>query len=269
MTALPRVLEPDALRQALGRVELQVVDLSQGYAEGHIPGAVHLDYGHVIAPRPPATGLLPDLPQLQSLCEELGLRPGTQVVVCDDEGGGRAARLLWTLEVMGHQGGALLDGGLPAWCAEGYPLATEPAVGSPSPCRLHINDTLIADKDYLLSHLHDRDTVIIDCRTAAEYRGERVNAQRGGHIPGAINIDWSRSQDPKRQLRLHPAAALRALYEEAGVTPDKEVITYCHSHRRSAHTWLVLTYLGYPRVRCYPGSWSEWGNDPALPIETE
>lgn len=267
IAALPRVLEPAALRQALDRDELRLVDVSPRYRQGHIPGAMHLDYARIIAPRPPAAGQLPDLSQLQSLCEALGLQPDTSVVVCDDEGGGHAARLLWTLEVMGYAGGALLDGGLDAWRAADYPLTVQATEAPTRPCEIRINDTIIADRDYILSRLHDSGTVIVDCRSAEEYRGERVNAQRGGHIPGAVNVDWSRSHDPQRQLRLRPAAELRALYEAAGVTPDKEIITYCHSHRRSAHTWLVLKHLGYPRVRGYPGSWSEWGNDPSLPVE--
>ena len=92
-------------------------------------------------------------------------------------------------------------------------------------------------------------------------------AARGGHIPGAVNLNWMDTMDPQRQLRLQPAPVLRQLLDLRGVTTDKEVIVYCQTHHRSAHTYWVLRYLGYPRVRGYPGAWSEWGNDPSVPVE--
>jgi thiosulfate/3-mercaptopyruvate sulfurtransferase len=264
---LPLFLEPEALQQVLGKDELLVVDLSSDYEQGHIPGAVHLDYEQITRSQPPVKGLLPDRAHLEALCRGLGLRTDTRVVACDDEGGGRASRLLWTLEVAGHAHCSLLDGGLTAWREEHYPITTQAAITEPRSYPVHFNDAIIADRDYVLAHLHDPGTVIIDCRKPSEYSGEYVMALRGGHIPGAVNIDWRQSQDPQRHLRLRPAAELRALYEASGATPDKEIIVYCHSHRRSAHTYLVLKSLGYPRVRGYPGSWSEWGNDPGLPVE--
>jgi thiosulfate/3-mercaptopyruvate sulfurtransferase len=94
-----------------------------------------------------------------------------------------------------------------------------------------------------------------------------VRAARGGHIPGAVNLNWTLAMDEQRQLRCKADATLRALLETIGVTPDKEVILYCQTHHRSAHTYLVLKHLGYPRVRGYAGAWSEWGNDPTLPVE--
>jgi thiosulfate/3-mercaptopyruvate sulfurtransferase len=264
---LPLFLEPEALQQILGEEKLRIVDLSPSYHQGHIPGAVYLDYDQITRSQPPVKGLLPDREHLEALCQALGLDTDTWVVACDDEGGGHASRLLWTLEVAGHTRYSLLDGGLAAWRAEHYPITTQTAMTESRSYKVHFNDSVIADRDYVLARLHDPDTVIIDCRKPSEYSGEHLMALRGGHIPGAVNIDWRRSQDPARHLRLRPTDELRALYETAGATPDKEVITYCHSHRRSAYTYLVLKSLGYPRVRGYPGSWSEWGNDPDLPVE--
>lgn len=264
---LPLIIDPDELQAQLGREDILLVDLCHHYDQGHIPGAVHLDYARLIDPRPPLTGPLPPPERLGALFASLGLGPDIPVVAYDDEGGGRAARLLWTLAVVGHARYSLLDGGLAAWRDDGHPLVTEPAEAETSPFIPHLDTSVIAGKDYILQRLHDPAVAIVDCRTPQEYSGEFKQAQRGGHIPGAVNIEWLHAMDQQRQLRLKPADELHALYESMGVTPDKEIITYCHSHRRSAHTWLVLKSLGYGRVRAYPGAWSEWGNDPDTPVE--
>ncbi len=110
--------------------------------------------------------------------------------------------------------------------------------------------------------------VILDTRSPAEFSGIDRRAARGGHIPGAVNMDWSVALDRERNLRLKPAVELRGILDNLGITPDKEVITHCQTHHRSSHTYLMLKALGYPRTRGYPGSWSEWGNDLELPTET-
>ncbi len=126
----------------------------------------------------------------------------------------------------------------------------------------------IADRDYILAHLNDPGVVILDTRTAAEFLGQDRRAARGGHIPGAANMDWTLAMDRARTLRLKTDSELREMLEKLGVTADKEVITHCQTHHRSSHTYIVLKTLGFPRIKGYPGSWSEWGNDFELPIET-
>jgi thiosulfate/3-mercaptopyruvate sulfurtransferase len=116
--------------------------------------------------------------------------------------------------------------------------------------------------------LDDPEVVVLDVRTPAEFAGDDVRAARGGHIPGAVNMDWTLAIDRGRNLRLKPEGDLRRMLEELGVTPDKEVIVHCQTHHRSAHTYMVLKSLGYPRIRGYDGSWSEWGNDQNTPIES-
>ena len=124
----------------------------------------------------------------------------------------------------------------------------------------------IADKGYILTSLNDPDIVILDVRTPAEFSGQDLRAARGGHIPGAVNMDWTLAIDRDRNLRLKPEHELHKMLRERGVTADKEVVTYCQTHHRSAHTYIVLKSLGFSRIRGYDGSWSEWGNDPMMPI---
>ena len=124
----------------------------------------------------------------------------------------------------------------------------------------------VADYDAMLAQVPDHETALVDARTPAEFTGEDARAARGGHIPGAANIPWT--MDLNEDGTFKPAAELAALYGGQGVTPDKDVIAYCRIGERSSHTWFVLRYLlGYPRVRNYDGSWTEWGNLVGAPVE--
>ena len=161
----------------------------------------------------------------------------------------------------------MLNGGIHAWANEGHPLAHAPAEVVPGDYAAEIRGDVSADKDYILARLGDDEVVLLDTRTPEEYHGIKVRAERGGHIPGAVNFNWVEAIDQQRNLRLKPAAELRALLEGVGATPDREIIAYCQTHHRSSHTYVVLKHLGFPRIRGYPGAWSEWGNLPDTPIE--
>jgi len=266
---LPLILEPEVLEAHLDDDAILIVDLSkpQTYAQLHVPGAVHLDYARIIHGEGPAKGLLPDDAELSEVLSGIGLTAQHHVVAYDDEGGGRAARLLWTLEVVGHRGYSLLNGGLHAWANEGHPLSHEPVAPTPSEYRVQRGEAAVADLQFMRSHLNDPSVVILDARSPEEYDGRKRLAERGGHIPGAVNMEWTQAMDERRNLRLKDAQTLRAMLETLGVTPDKTVVTHCQTHHRSAHTYIVLKSLGYTRLKGYPGSWSEWGNRSDTPVE--
>ncbi len=268
IVSLPLLVEADQLEQHLNNPGLLLVDMRNGYAQGHIPGAVNLTYGEIIQARPPAMGLLADEQTLSAVLSRIGLTSESHVVAYDDEGNGRASRLLWTLAVLGHQHSSLLNGGLQAWMAAGKSLQQDIVSPTPSDYQAHYaNAAALADKDYILSRLGQADIALLDVRSPAEYQGLDVRAARGGHIPGAVNMNWTDAMDPANQLRFKPDHTLQTLLEDLGVTPDKEVIVYCQTHHRSSHTYMVLKQLGYKKVRGYAGAWSEWGNDPNLPLE--
>lgn len=266
----PLLIEPEQLQPYLVDPAVLVVDLGDpaGYAAGHVPGAVHLDYADLVRVEPPAMGLLPDEARLSDALSRIGLTPERHVIACGGEGNGRAGRLLWTLAALGHERASLLDGGIQAWGAAGGLLEAQFRHPSRSAYQARfLNPAAVAEKDYILARLGQPDLVPLDARTPAEYAGLDRRAARGGHIPGAVNLNWTDAMDPQRHLRLQPDPVLRAMLEARGVTPDREVIVYCQTHHRSAHTYWVLRHLGYPRVRGYAGAWSEWGNDPGLPVE--
>jgi thiosulfate/3-mercaptopyruvate sulfurtransferase len=196
--------------------------------------------------------------------------PATPLVVVDADGGALAARARTTAQALGYPDVRVLDGGLAGWRAAGRP--TVQGINVPSKVfgerALHELKTPQISPGELAERIaRGDDMVIVDTRTPAEYRGETRRAERAGHIPGAVNFDWMNAIDQARNLRLKPADELKRALTGLGVTPDKEIIAYCQTHHRSAHTYIVLKSLGYPRVRGYPGSWSEWGNSPETPIE--
>jgi thiosulfate/3-mercaptopyruvate sulfurtransferase len=263
---LPLIVEPKDLILQLGSDKLLIVDLcsEQMYARGHLPTAVHVSPRELVSGTPPAPGKLPSEDQLNRLFSRLGLGPDVHVVAYDDEGGGWAGRFLWTLDVIGHRRYSYLNGGIWAWRAEGGPLSTDIDQPAPRSVSVLINRQPIMEKEEILKHLGDPDFAIWDARGADEYRGEKVTANKNGHIPGAIHCEWTELMDRDAELRIRADA--RDYLQAKGLSADKTIVTHCQSHHRSGFTYLVGKSLGLD-IKAYPGSWSEWGNDPATPVE--
>jgi len=266
---LDKLLEPAELAEWLRtsrNVLLVHVASPQAYAAGHIDGAVLVTPAELVSGVRPATGQLPDLARLTQLFSRIGYRPDATIVAYDDEGGGWAGRFIWTLDVVGHHDWAYLDGGIHAWVAAGLPVSTTNVVPQPTRVNLAVDRTPIADLGDVLERIGDPNTVVWDCRSVDEYSGARATAARNGHIPGAVHLDWLDLMDPQRQLRLRRDVA--ELLASRGITPEKDVIAHCQTHHRSGLAYLVARLLGYPSIRGYHGSWSEWGNRDDTPIET-
>ncbi|TDV65964.1 rhodanese-like domain-containing protein [Pseudomonas sp. LP_7_YM] len=266
-SSLPLVIEPADLQARLGASELVLVDLTSAarYEAGHIPGARFLDPKRTQLGQAPAPGLLPPQAQLEALFGELGHNPDAVYVVYDDEGGGWAGRFIWLLDVIGHSKYHYLDGGLLSWQAEGLPLSTQVPAPAGGPVPVTVHDQPTATLEYLQSRLGAADLAIWDARGPSEYTGEKVVAAKGGHIPGAVNFEWTAGMDQARNLRIR--TDMPHILESLGITPDKEIITHCQTHHRSGFTYLVAKALGYPRVKGYAGSWGEWGNHADTPVE--
>ena len=268
-SGLPLVIEPSDLLPRLDARELILVDLTSParYAEGHIPGARFVDPKRTQLGQAPAPGLMPPQAALETLFGELGHNPDAVYVVYDDEGGGWAGRFIWLLDVIGHSKYHYVDGGLTAWLAEGMPMSIQIPPPAGGPVALTLRDEPTATREYLQSRLGAADLAIWDARGPLEYSGEKVLAAKGGHIPGAVNFEWTAGMDKARNLRIR--TDMPQILEQLGITPDKEVITHCQTHHRSGFTYLVAKALGYPRVKGYAGSWGEWGNHPDTPVEIQ
>lgn len=266
---LPLLLEPAQLREQLGRSDLLILDTcsADNYARHHVPGAIHIAPQLLQCGIPPAPGKLPSREQLTALFARIGLSAEKHVIAYDDEGGGWAGRLLWTLDVLGHSHYSYLNGGLHAWVNEGYPFETLTNNGTPSQFSARIDEAPIASLEQIRTHLDDPHWLIWDARSADEYAGRRIAAARGGHIPGAINLDWLELMDRSRNLRLLPLDILQQRLNQLGITADKHIVTHCQTHHRSGLTYLAMKILGYPSIQAYDGSWGEWGNRNDTPVE--
>ncbi|ACE84454.1 sulfurtransferase [Cellvibrio japonicus] len=264
---LPFIMEPTELAALLAQPcgKLLILDLGaeQTYRTGHIDGAVHVPAQKIVCAQPPVPGKIASKEQLEKLFSFLGLTPDTHVVVYDDEGGGWAGRMIWTLDAIGHKQYSYLNGGLHAWMASGQSLTTEVPVVTPTQVNIKIDPKVVIEIPDILGEMDRADFVVWDARSPAEYSGERITAQKNGHIPGAINCEWTNLMDPNQALRIRTDA--RDYVTALGFTPDKRIITHCQGHHRSGFTYLVGKALGL-NIRAYHGSWAEWGNHPTTPV---
>ena len=268
---LPLVIEPEQLAAELSNEQLLIVDLSQAqvYLRAHVPGAIHLPFSRLVSGIKPATGSLPSVAQLEEVFSELGLTEDSHIVAYDDEGGGWAGRLIWTLDMIGHKKYSYLNGGIHAWLESGQPIQKEAKSPTPSTVNVQLESAPAVDREYILANLDNPNMVIWDARSREEYLGTRSFAQKAGHIPGAKHYEWTTAMDRERQLRIIDLESLKSQLAELGITSDKEIVTHCQTHHRSGFTYLLGKVLGFDNIRAYPGSWSEWGNHPDSPIETD
>jgi thiosulfate/3-mercaptopyruvate sulfurtransferase len=260
------LITPQELSGMLGGRQL-ILDLRppEAYAAGHIPGAVHLDlWGVSLIDTDPAP-LNAFMWMIEHILAIHGVDASTPVVVYDEQSGIRAARAFWFLEHFGHPAVRVLDGGFGAWTRAGLAVTRDAGPPPKSEWTGERKGSRLATWRDVHAALGRNDTVILDTRSDSEYHGTTVRAKRGGAVPGAVHIEWTRNLTETGEFK--PSPALKQMYSDAGVTPDREVITYCQGGYRAAHSYLALRLLGYPRVRTYLGSWKEWGDREELPIE--
>lgn len=273
--AHPEVLvSTEWLSENLGTDGLVVVESDEDvllYETGHISGAVKIDWHTEL--NDPITRDYLDGQAFAKLMSSKGISRDTTVVIYGDDKNWWATYTLWVFKLFGHADVRILDGGREKWIAEGRELTTEKTKTSIVDYPVVIRDdrTIRAYRDDVLTHLGKP---LVDVRSPQEYSGERTHmpnypeegALRGGHIPGASSVPWSKAAGDLGVFR--DRAELEEIYlKQASLNPEVETIAYCRIGERSSHTWFVLTYLlGFSKVRNYDGSWTEWGSLVGVPI---
>jgi thiosulfate/3-mercaptopyruvate sulfurtransferase len=273
------LVSTDEVAGRLGQAELRILEVdedTEAYARGHIEGALGIHWKNDLQDPIRRDFIGPEA--FGALMDRLGIGNTTEVILYGGTNNWFAAYAFWYFRYYGHQPVRLMDGGRKKWELEGRPMTT--SVKAAAATRGYSvavqNEAIRAMRTYLEGSVIGKTGFgLVDVRSPEEYRGELLapahlpqeQAQRPGHIPGARNIPWAKAVDSETGAFL-PEEQLRSLYEGQGLTPDQEIVAYCRIGERSAHTWFVLhELLGYPNVRNYDGSWTEWGSLVGAPIE--
>ncbi|RYG26729.1 sulfurtransferase [bacterium] len=276
--AVPDVLVSTAwVQQHLESPDTRIVESNEDpllYSTGHVPGAVEIDWTRDL--NDPLRRDYLDREHFEALMSRCGISNDTTVVFYGDKNNWWATYAAWVFHLFGHLNIRIMDGGRKKWSDEGRPMETGRPKLEASDYRAPARDDkeFRAFRDQVLQHVTQQGKMI-DVRSPQEFSGERTHmpdypnegALRGGHIPGAKSVPWAKAVAEDGTFK--DAAQLRELYQDgAGIAPDDDVIVYCRIGERSSHTWFALRYLlGYPNVRNYDGSWTEWGNLVGAPIE--
>ena len=267
---IPLVIEPAAAWSIYGKnapdSNLRFIDVRplEAYDLTHVPEAVHLDSALLNRHAPPINGLLPTLASVNNIVQSLGITREQNLVVYDAGRETAAARLIWVLHAYGFTSISWLNGGFGAWQASKLPTgSTAVSVVESDISLTHVGNNVIS-VEQLHRSLGDPAIAILDVRSLSEFIGTDVRAAVGGHIPGAVHYEWTDVLDNSNNLLANDV--LLSELHQRGITPDKQVIVYCQSHQRSSVTYVLLTHLGFAKVRALDGAWSAWGNQDELPV---
>lgn len=249
-------------------------DSKANYELGHIPGAVLFDWKNDI--NDPLTRNVLSKESCQTLLQNAGINNDTTLLLYGDFNNWFAAFAFWVLKYYGYKDVRLINGGRKKWLQEDRALTKDvPTYPKGNFAANEPDSNIRVFLDEVKRAVSAPELKMVDVRSPKEFTGEILappeypteHAQRGGHIPGAVNIPWAQAVNDSDGT-FKNTDELKQLYESKGITPDKEIIAYCRIGERSSHTWFVLKYLlGYPKVKNYDGSWTEWGNMIANPIE--
>ena len=263
------LIEASQLAQQLPSPRLRLLDArpASEYQLGHLPGAVNLPALETDDLEANRRGfpLPPD--RAERLFRGAGIASNSQIVIYDDQGGRLAARVFYVLEFFGQQHARILNGGLKKWQSEGRPFTTDSPRVAAGDFQPRANAAAIATSDWVSAHLQDPRIKLLDARSAAEFSEERVEGPRGGHIPGAVNLEWTRVINQGEIKTFLDASSLAKVFSDAQASPDQEVVTYCQIGIRAAELYFALRLLGFEHVRIYDGSWEDWSSRADLPVE--
>jgi len=270
------LVETDWVAEHLDDPNVRIIESDEDallYNMGHIPGAIRVDWFTTLQHPLRRDFLTKEL--FEAFCKGVGIANDSTLVFYGDKSNWFACYALWVFEYYGHKNVRIMNGGRAKWELEKRPMTKEtPSYPSTNYTASEPDKSIRAFRDQVFDQV-DAKKPLVDVRSPKEYTGELLHmpnypqegATRGGHIPGAVNIPWSMAVNEADSTFKSPEE-LRSLYEGQDIKPDRDIIAYCRIGERSSLTWFVLKYLlGYPNVRNYDGSWTEWGNLVDAPIE--
>lgn len=260
------------LNENLNDENLFIIDArTEGYDKGHISGAISLSPGKLADPNNEIEGFILKEDDFTAVLQSAGLNKNSKVLVYDDGEALKAARIFYALEYYGLKDQIrVLHGGYPAWSHTGYAVTTEVEEITPGNFVAIANENLISTREDIEENFHSDDVVILDVRSEAEYKGiDLRNNKKGGHIPGAVNLEWTEAiiKDENGLNQFRDYEDLKSKFEQIGVVKNKTIVPYCQTNGRGSNTYFTLRLLGYSDIRSYEGSWAEWGNAEGTEIE--
>lgn len=256
------LVSADELNSMLNDENLLLIDARADSTGPFVDGAVHFaaiselgDPDHSVA------NFLIGPDQFQEKMRDIGLDNDDRVIIMDDGNHLAAARLFYALEYYGFSNASLLNGGYAAWTENNFPTVDEPAdVSAEGNFTANVQESRFCDFDTVVAASSDPDKIILDVRSEGEYRGEIERAEKSGHIPNAVNLEWNNVIESEGVPYFKSASEIQELYSAAGLTPDKEIIPHCQTNVRGSHAYFTLRLMGYDSVRPYEASWAEYGN---------
>ncbi|MAH21815.1 MAG: hypothetical protein CMO12_03280 [Thaumarchaeota archaeon] len=256
------------LSQHLDDLDVRIIDVRtpMEYDVGHIRNAVNVPVNDIAMRLNGLPSMCVPREQFEGIMSEKGVDNNTTVVAYDSSGGLLAARFLWSLEYFGHLKFKIMDGSFSYWTRLGHDIVTDIPDVKPTKFMANPDRNRLADSEWILNHLKNADVTILDCRNPHEVVNPGPPGLRSGKVPGAAVLTWDESIE-RSTGTLKTSNLLVSRLKERGITPEKEVVTYCASGIRSAHSYIVLRILGYSRARNYDGSWYDWGSNTDLPVE--
>ena len=263
------IVTPEWLAAHVDDPDVRIIDTrgTPQYGAGHIKNAVNFPVARLDDPAKPGQGALIPAERFATVFGNLGIGSDDLVVLYDQGLSNMSARTFWAFDVYGHERVAILNGGISAWATAGNPITSDLPQPEPKQYTPHPHPERSTDKAHVQESLGKPDVVLLDVRSDGEYTGAENHAMRGGHIPGAKHLEWANALQPSQVPLFRAPEEIAQQLAGAGVSPDKEVITYCQSGMRASHSYYVLRLMGYDKVSNYSGSWGDWGNDPSMPIE--
>ncbi len=255
------LLSAQELYERLLQDEIFLIDAREQTDGNVIPGATHFPaVSTLIDQNNPVEFFLIGPETFQELMQNLGLNNDDRVIIYDDGNALAAARLFYAMDYYGFSNASVLNGGFEGWLAEELPTEKEPVIREPGNFAFDVQELRSCDFEYVLAASGADDKIIFDARSADEYTGVDERAQKSGHIPNAVNLEWNKVLEQEGIPYFLPAQIIQDKYSALGITPDKEVIPHCHTNVRGSHAYFTLRLMGYDSVRPYEGSWSEYGN---------